>query len=348
MLKKMKKMLKKIKLQQLNIFVACISFLGIMWLVAGCNESLQSVEASRKLNIQSLVPQASEIIQAGLADSDPRIRAKAIEIAAETKGYGFIPTVKKLLRDEFVPVRFLAAMAIGDLDYQPAKKDIAKLLNDDDKNVQMAAAYAAEKLRILNNSIEQFSVAIKSDDQTVRANAAFLLGKLGNKEALKMLHWARNDDGSDDKTRFQATQSIARLGDENIYPKLWTMLLSTYNDVRVMGIEAMGALGNDEARNALVTMLGDEMLEVRLAAAEQLGMLGETTGELEVLDVYQKNLFSGMDQLQQERAKARIAMAIAQIGTPELINHLPSLLKDKSKLVRLAAAKAVFQYAVKK
>jgi HEAT repeat protein len=41
------------------------------------------------------------------------------------------------------------------------------------------------------------------------------------------------------------------------------------------------------------------------------------------------------------------ALAMGEIGTPAVVKYLPSLLKDKSKGVRLAAAKAVLRSAPK-
>jgi HEAT repeat protein len=114
-----------------------------------------------------------------------------------------------------------------------------------------------------------------------------------------------------------------------------------------MGVRAMGALGTEEAKNALITKLDDDVLDVRLVAAEQLGMLGETTGEAEVLKVFTKNLTSGLDKKELERVNTLTALAIGQIGTANLTKFLPQLLKNESKFVRIAAAKAVFQCTAK-
>jgi HEAT repeat protein len=185
--------------------------------------------------------------------------------------------------------------------------------------------------------------AIASDDQTVRANAAFLLGKSGDKSSLKWLWWTLQHKDSDYKVKFNAVEAIARLGDERIDEKLLAMLISTYADDRVVGVKAMGALGTEKAKNFLITKLDDDVLEVRLAAAEQLGMLGETTGEAEVLKVFTKNLTEGMNNEEIERINTLTALAIGQIRTANLTKFLPQLLKNESKLVRIAAAKAVFQ-----
>ena len=337
-------MINKINISIKKVAVFYIFFLSLALLFfPGCDEPLTSDDLSGPINkkTNANVAIAKKVILDAITDSNPRIRAKAVEIVASTKQRDFMPYVQKLLKDDFVPVRFLAALTVGELNYRPASRDIQKLLKDEDRNVQIAAAYAAEKLHISKNALKTLTKAAKSQNQTVRANAALLLGKRGNKDAIEILNWIRNSNDSDDKSRFQAAEAIARLGDNSIYPKLWTMILSPYNDVRIMGIEAMAALATIEAQNALITMLDDEILEVRLAAAQHLGELGNNAGEPEVLDVFEKALLNNLDQIEQKRVKSRTAMAIGCLCTDRLKKYLPRLINDESALVRLAAAKAV-------
>ena len=313
----------------------------------GCNDSLQTTYSwSRSVSDDELMSEAIQIIRQSLADDNPLIRVNAIEVVAAAKRIKLMPKVQRLLKDDFVPVRFVAAVVVGDLEYSLAKRPVKALLRDEDENVRIAAAYAMNKL----GSADSFKIlrkAIVSNDQTVRANAVFLLGKSGDKSLLKFLYWALRHKDSGDKVRFNAVEAIATLGDERIYPKLWTMLISAYHDDRIVGVRTMGALGTVQAKNALITMLDDDVPEIRLAAAEQLGMLGDTTGKPEVLDVFTKNLTAGLNKEDLERINVRTALAIGQIGTVPLTKFLPQLLKDESKFVRIAAAKAVFQCAMK-
>jgi len=219
--------------------------------------------------------EARQILLEGLADIDPRMRSNAVEVIATVREVRLMPKIQRMLQDPAVQVRFLAALAVGDLEYALAKGEVAALLNDPDPNVKMAAAYALMRL----GQPEHFPIvgeAIASKDQTVRANAALLLGKSGYQEALRFLYWTLQQPDSTDRVLLQAVESIAMLGDQRIYPKLWTRLISAYADDRMVGIRAMGALGTEEAKNALITTLDDAVLEVRLAAAEQLGKLGDT------------------------------------------------------------------------
>ena len=317
--------------------------------VLGCNAPLQPTpQDSGSFTMTAGRADALRIIEAALSDNTPDIRCKAIEVVASGRQVRLMPKVQRLMADEYAPVRFAAAMAVGDLEYSLGKRSLNGLLKDEDLNVVIAASYAMGKL----GSVEYFQVlykALDNSDQTVRANAALLLGKSGDRRAVESLYETLQSKDSADKVVFQAAESIAMLGDERIYPKLWTMLISAYADVRLAGISAMRALGTREARNALVTMLDDDVLEIRLAAAEHLGMLKDPTGEREVLDVFEKDLTAGLnlDREALDRANARTALAIGQVCTPALTKYLPRFLKNESKFVRIAAAKAVFTCGMK-
>jgi len=342
------------KPEENKIVIACIiiSCAGPFFF-CGCNQNPAGQRTLADFSTDPLEARAAGIIQQALAGSDPQVRANAIEVAAATNKREFMSDIQRLLRDEFVPVRFAAAVAIGDARYPPAKNGVIQLLKDNDENVRIAACYAIVKLGGTGapprqtNPGEQIRVAMTSSDQKVRANAAFLSGKIGDVTALPLLYQAIRDDTSDDRVRLNSIEAIARLGDERIYQKIWAMLISAYADDRVCGIQAMGALGNTQARDSLLIMLKDDLIEVRLAAAEQLGNLGNIEGEKIVLDALTEGISAAPDPESKERIQRLAALAIGQIGTPALKKFLPELLKNESQFVRLAAAKAVFKCAIR-
>jgi len=311
---------------------------------SGCEGGFPALEQVGGGSVDSLLPAASRIVQDGLTDSNPRIRANVIEVIADSGQTQFAGSVQKLLGDESVPVRFAAAQGLGDLKYSAARGALKQALNDPDENVRIAAGYALSMLGDGAN-LDIVKKAIKSKDQTVRANATVLLGKAGDKDNIGPLYEVLRDADSDYKVRFQALEAIARLGDEEVYRKLWTMLISVYADDRAMGVRAMGSLGTRKAKDILITKLDDDVLEVRLAAAEQLGMLRDKSGEKEVLAVFEKNLTAGMEAEERVRVNVLAALAIGRIGGDSLPKYLPGLLKNESKFVRIAAGKAVFLLA---
>lgn len=326
------------------IFKFCYLIFFLLLMVpglSGCNESSRGISFGFR-DSKALVSQARQIILEGLADESPQIRTISIEVVGDTLQGDLMPNVQKLLLDDYVPVRFAAAIAVGETKYRPAKKTVTKLLRVPDDNTKIGMAYALYKLGD-RSKLEIIRLASMSKEQSVRANAAALLGKSGDKDQLKLLYKIMRSKSSADKVRYQAAESIAMLGDEEIFRKLWSILISVYADDRVLAIRGMGALGSQQARDVLITKLDDDVPEVRLAAAEQLGSLGETIGEAEVLDVFRKNLTSGMSSEDSARIRVRAALAIGQIGTAKLRSYLPNLLSDESKLVRIAASKAVLE-----
>lgn len=291
---------------------------------------------------------AIQIVTSGLVDPDPRIRATAIEVVATTGQEQFAQNIISLIHDPVVPVRFAALMAVGDMQYRPAFEQVKQLFDQiqEDTNVRLAASYALVRLGA-SPYIEYPRRMISSSDQTVRANAAMILGRLRDRQSLDPLYWALQDKASDEVVLMQAMESIAMLGDRQIYNKIWAKLISAYADDRITAIRAMGALGTAQARDALKTCLEDEVLEVRLAAAAQLGTLGDRSGKDVVRKAIQKGLIiaTGINLHggQAEMAKVLCALAIGQIGSADLASYLPTLIEDRSRLVQLYAARAVLQ-----
>lgn len=291
-------------------------------------------------DIKGLIPTAEKIVSDGLKSLDSRVKANAIEVASSTGQVQFAPKIAELLKDREVLVRFAAALAIGDLQYKTSEKTLRELLNDTDVNVKIAAGYALYKFGN-KQYISMIQASAKQDDQTIRANVAMLLGKLKSTESLPVLYGIKDDPSSTDTSAFSATEAIARIGDEKIYPKIWSMLISVYADDKYMGTRAMGAFGGTRGEEALLTMLEDEVPEVRLSAAEQLGSLGDSGGTMVVLE-YLTGTNQKDEKAVTDMRNAIAALAIGQIGDAKLIEYLPKLLKSDSPAVSLSASKSVF------
>lgn len=282
---------------------------------------------------------ALQITEKALSDENPRIRTKAIEVVSTCEITALMPQVLHLAKDPVVPVRFSAVLAIGDRTYSRAIVTVKRLLEDRNKNIRIAAAYAM--VRFGNNEfVDPVRDAMNDADPTIQANAAWLLGKLADTEALTLLYAAKDDLDADERVRFRAVEAIAKIGDKKIYSKIWTMLLSKYADVRIGGIESMSALGSVRASDAMITMLDDEVVEVRLTAARYLGILADNSGEV-VVKEYFANPPKRRNKQAKERQDVLAALAIGRIKSKALRPFLPELLKSKSQQVRLAVAKAV-------
>jgi len=331
-----------------NLSVAVVFLAAVLLYGCGRDQSgfgIVPAGESIAVDIYSLQDQALQIVRRGLADESGLVRSHAIEVVSTTGRKDLMPKVKQLSKSDSSAVRFAAALAVGDMEYSAGGFAVERLLNDRNENARIAAAYAMTRLK-KGNFTTMIREAVKSKNQTVRANAVLLLGKLRNTRDLKLLYSVLNAPDSADMVRFQATESIAMVGDEKVYERLWALLISKYADDRFIGIRAMGALATTDAKNAIITKLYDEVPEVRLCAAEQLGRLGDRSGEAEIIEYFTK-IPNKPEAVSPERADALAAMAIGRIGGGSLTKFLPRLLQNPSKLVRLSAAQAVLLLAQK-
>lgn len=326
-----------------DIKIMTAIFLVFFSLFCGCGKKIvPSIVKSQSDSLRKLKPQSIQILRDALEDNEPQIRVRAIEVVSETKQSELMPIVQRLLTDDFVPVRFAAALAVGDMRYTPAKPTLARLIQVKEDNTKIASAYALSKLG-MPQGLNLIRKALQSNDQIVRANAVTLLGKAGNVSDIELLRKIQQEEKSKEKARFQALEARARLGDSDALKRLWAIAFSSYADDRAFAIKALGALGTQKAKEIIFTKLDDDVLEVQLTAAEQLGMLGDNSGEPEILKVFEENLTTGMDAQEVERVKVLATLAIGKIKTSSLSKYLPTLLADRSKTVRIAAAKAVLQ-----
>jgi len=322
-------------MKKLLIRVILIGFLS-----TGCTQEqapVPSASAEKPLQVQLLKPRAMIILETALTSKEAQIRSNAIEVAVETRQKDMLPLITKLTTDPVVPVRFSATVALGDMRCFSCENLVRKSLNDPDVNVRIAAAYSLVKLN-KTQYLEQLRAGARSSNQTVRANAALLLGKLGNSDNIRLLYEVLEAKDSSDKVRMQAVESIARLGDAQMYrSKLWALQISKFADDRVIGIQGMGALNTPESRNAIATMLQDDVQEVRLAAAEQLARLGDNRGEGLVLEYFQTNPNLNTATM----ANGMAVMAVGYLKNSRLNALLPSFLDSRSPYIQLLAAQSV-------
>jgi HEAT repeat protein len=327
---------------QTPFFNSLILCAMLILVAGGCTPSEPASKPAAAPLTGSVRQEAINVIKSAFASDQPVQCVYACEVVADAGLKEMAPTVQKQLRARTIPVRFAAAMALGDLKYVQARSALQEAQLDTDENVRMAATYALIRFGADVKNVKLIYEGLSNTEPTIRANAALILGKLKDQAALTALYWAMSDKQSDQDTRTQIAYSIAQIGDEKIYPTLWTLLINSFANYRIQGIDAMGVLNDAQARTAVYTMLRDDVLDVRLAAAEQLGVMGDNSGEKIVLEYLQKPDGTS-DPAELERRTVRAARAIGAIGTPQLKAFLPQLLQDKSPIVRLSAAKSALE-----
>ncbi|HJO28943.1 MAG TPA: HEAT repeat domain-containing protein, partial [Acidobacteriota bacterium] len=130
----------------------------------------------------------------------------------------------------------------------------------------------------------QVAERLKDDDETVRGYSAYVLGTLGNTEAIKSLEVALNDPVG--QVRWNAAVALARLGTDTGRAELHRMIdrdylmtidelnLQQQQDAMIAAIQAFAMIGVDSALGALTDVRdNDPDLRVREAARAALNSM---------------------------------------------------------------------------
>jgi HEAT repeat protein len=111
---------------------------------------------------------------------------------------------------------------------------------------------------------------LESPDGHIRRYSAYLLGTLGNPDAIPYLVCALKD--LDKGVREQAARALAGMGKDSVIP-LVTLLRDHAWQTRYRAAEALGKIQDERSAEPLIHALGDERDHVRYMAAKALGQV---------------------------------------------------------------------------
>jgi len=319
------------------------------WLIAtacGCTSTV-STEQIRMAASES----RARLQQLLLSSDNPVVRAQAIEAIQEVPWPEAPRYIQHALTDAHRGVRFAACMALGQLRHAESKQMLAAALKDSSPSVRAAAIFALHRLGDTTHTTELARFLLYTEDVEVRRNAAMILGELGEPGARSVLRRALRD--KDDAVRWYTLEAMARLGDSDAMDRLMLFAHSAYSDERLIGILALGRVKDRKVIPALQEMIRrDNPLEVKLAAIRAIGQHGIRQGA----DIARKALTWSPrrskrplapepPEVQIVRVRSMAAMALAEVGGPEVIPDLVKRMRQDDPRVQVAAAKAILRIA---
>jgi HEAT repeat protein len=206
-----------------------------------------------------------------------------------------------------------------------------------DKEARIRAAVAS----ILGKTgdkraIKPLVALLKDSDKDVRSSAAEALGPLGSVEAVIPLVALLKD--SEWYVRRNAAEALGPLGSVEAVTPLVALLKDSNNYVsRLAGeaaVKALVQLGRVEAVTPLVALLKDSAYNVRSLAASTLGQLGRVEAVTPLVALLKDS---------DKYIRSSAAVALGQLGSVEAVTPLVALLKDSDSDVRGSAAEALGQ-----
>lgn len=281
---------------------------------------------------------------------NPVIRAAAIEGFEISECEEGLPWIRSALLDEHPGVRFAACVALGMERDETARSAIADLIDDPDPNVRVAAMFAMHRLGDTTHTGRISGYLLKHEDERVRRNAAFVLGRFDEEGAIKMLARAMKD--KDLGVKNMALEGMARLGNPQAREQLVFTANSGVGSEEVFAINALAVVGDPRDEDMLRGKVTDEEaphLETRLAAARALAMMGHNDGyglALRSLRFNRPKVHDPEDTPEGQilRVRQLAAAALGAMGRPSALPELVRMMKSNGDpRLQVSAATAILQ-----
>jgi HEAT repeat protein len=255
------------------------------------------------------------------------------------------------LLDSSPGVRGVTAMALAKSRSCAATAEVHQLLSDRTPQVRASAILSLWRC---NRRVDPTPLAgmLRSKNPQERAQAAWVLGEMGEESALSMLQEAARDSmkrvsaGAARVTELQIAEARVKLGDEDALTDIRTALLPARNEdleATAFAAQILGDLNDRGATNSLIALAeykdnSGKMMppEVRLAAIGALARLGQPKGGPLALE---------LSDHADVAVRSQAAAVFGVLRSTEYLPTLEKMLDDPSGKVRAAAAMAILQTA---
>jgi HEAT repeat protein len=289
---------------------------------------------------------ALEVLSQGFESPEALVRANTIE-ALHAAPREAATSVRLGLADENRGVRFVAVMTVGELQMAELCHLVEPLLADPSPSVRAAAIYAMRS-NGLQVDPTPLGFMLRSGDPEVKANAAMILGELGDRSAVPMLKVAKGQDlirVSAARARLvdlQIAEALVRLGEESELEGIRAGLFAPPEQGELTALACL-ICGRLDDKGVVANLLDlasrtgtwQQSPEVRMAATMGLAGIEPTRAPLGVPLEYASH--------ERDEVRAQAALTLGAVGRREALSALESLLHDRDPLVQVSAAAAILQ-----
>ncbi|MFZ4430410.1 MAG: HEAT repeat domain-containing protein [Phycisphaerales bacterium] len=303
--------------------------------------------APTQVVISTLREKAIGIVEETAKAVDPAMRANAVG-AAWYAPVRLRSIIESGLQDPNPGVRAVAASVVGHAKLAGFTPQLQSLASDSQSVVKVSAIYALAANRVPVDRTPLAEVLMNDPSASAKRQTVDALGMLGDSSAIPLLKAAAKQkfpELSPAQSRLlqlQIAEALVKLGDDAQRPVIRAALYPSQPDeleATVLAVQSIGAIKDKEAAAQLVGLIEyrdrakqQYPAEVRLAIAATLAQLGMPEGSF-VADQYVQN----------PAATVRVQAAFVYGHTKGKGNgaRLSQLMDDPDQQVRVAAAGAV-------
>jgi HEAT repeat protein len=313
-------------------------------LLVGENLPRSSQNRGRSYSIASqaaaaLIAKRDDAVPALAAGLDSRDALQRLNVVFVLTHIGTPATLAPRLRaarDEGAAVRAAAIRPLPVYASRESHQAAWSAFSDPDSKVQEAAMMAFARPRREGEpsfGIERYYAAQRIaeflKDQELRPTAAWVLGQLGSKVAVRQLLAAMDDPRHE--VRYEIIASLGQIGDKQATIGIAQHLRDSDRGVRCAAASALGRLRDLRGTPALAAALADSDAPVRRDAAAALGSIGDWRGAAPLIEA----LADPDDDV--GRAAAR---ALGGIGDRQAV---PALIQSLERTERAETAAAALR-----
>ncbi|HOC01907.1 MAG TPA: HEAT repeat domain-containing protein [bacterium] len=201
---------------------------------------------------------------------------KDTQSALSKYGKGVVLPMAELLKQNSQDVRckVIVAKILGEAGDQDAINILLRLLKDNDKSVQKAAAYS---LGLLKNpvAVEPLLDVLKQGYSEVCPSVIIALGKIGDTRAVEDLLSVFQQTSDGDGLRNLVVEALSEISDKRAFQVFIKCLGDSDSRTRRYAVIGLGKLKDTEAVEPLINILDDPNRFVRDSAIEALCNMGD-------------------------------------------------------------------------
>ncbi|MHC5113382.1 MAG: HEAT repeat domain-containing protein [Planctomycetota bacterium] len=297
-------------------------------------------------DVAGLRASAVDLLQQASQSTNALLRANALE-SMEEAPFELEPMVRLALGDANRGVRFVAVMTVG-RQRLAGLADLVEPMQDDPSDSVRAAAIFALRQCGRKPDMNPLAPMVLNGDPEVKANAALVLGELGDPSALPMLRAAaRNRSPRVTPVRariveLQIAEAMVMLGSDRELEAIRAAAFSPPEqaELTVLACLICGRLGDVTFTPSLLdkvmrTGVEREPGEIRLAALQAIAQMDAARAPADV----------ALEYIGNERFELRMqaAVTLGWMRDPVLLPRLSLMLEDPNPLVQVAAAGAILR-----
>lgn len=289
---------------------------------------------------------ATAILNDAAFDADPLLRANAMEGLHEAPEL-VEPIARAGLMDDNLGVRYVAAMTIGKLTLKDSTVFLEPIASDSSAVVRAAVIYALRRNGV-NADPTPLASMLESGNQTERAQAAYILGELGEPSAIGLLKSAARRSSplaskiEDRLVRLQIAEALVKLGSTDSIETIRAALFPSRPEdleATALAVQIIGNVDDRRSRDQLIYLTarsGPEQLpaEIRLLAAQSLAKLGIRRGSF-IAEEYWRH--------ENPTIRSQSAFVLGATENPANLGKLEEMFSDPVRVVRVAAAASMLR-----